>query len=226
MGEALTKVDINETLAIKIMGLILKVHRDKRLWGKDQDGLLSYEVICSYDDWNPFEDHSQAIQCIRNLDADYWLSFVENMLQYDGNSTESSYPPLTYHAIMELMQHSSQDICMAIMSALVSKVDDPVCSTDRKHQNHHHEVTKNQTVIDMGSGEFVADNERIPLLKALNDCGLITRTHCYGHETGESFVGILADNIVRVEFRDTPEEVSGRKFGSEKELLIVWKRKD
>lgn len=92
--------------------------------------------------------------------------------------------------------------------------------------NHHHPIKKNQQTVDYGTGEFVADVERIPLLKALNECGLITRTHCYGHETEVSFVAILMRNDLFLEIKNVSEPHSGRKFEGEKELLLVWKRTD
>jgi len=91
--------------------------------------------------------------------------------------------------------------------------------------NHHHPITENQTIVDFGRGAFVADNERIALLKALNEAGLITRTHCYGHETGVSFVGILLDNV-EIEIRKVHEQEGRAQFNGKKELIISWKRKD
>lgn len=84
--------------------------------------------------------------------------------------------------------------------------------------NHHHELTDEQSIIDLGSGEFVCDNERIPLLKALNECGLVTYNHCYGHGTGYSFVGILLDEHAEFSLRAATE---GTRV-----LLLQWKRTD
>lgn len=67
-----------------------------------------------------------------------------------------------------------------------------------KYCNHYHEITKNQKIVNFGTGDFVVDKERIALLEALNKCGLITRTHCYGHETGYSFVSILLDDATDI----------------------------
>ena len=91
--------------------------------------------------------------------------------------------------------------------------------------NHHHPITKEQCKADFGSGGFIADIEMIPLLKALNDMGLITRTHCCGHETGHSFVSILLDNV-EVEVKNVFEIHSDRDFKlGQKELLIKWQRR-
>lgn len=94
-----------------------------------------------------------------------------------------------------------------------------------KNCNHYHELTNEQRIIDLGTGEFVADNQRIALLKALNECGLITRNHCYGHETGWSFVNILLDNVA-IEIRDVNEKPDREFTKNKKELLIAWKRSD
>jgi len=99
-----------------------------------------------------------------------------------------------------------------------------------KKFNHHHKITKDQKVVDFGTGKFIADKKRIPLLKALNKCGLITRTHCYGIEKksdGHSFIGIIFENDMRVEIRKVFEGHSSRtKFNGKTELLIGWKRTD
>ena len=93
--------------------------------------------------------------------------------------------------------------------------------------NHHHEITEEQEVIDLGSGKFIADKKRVALLKALNDCGLITRTHCYGHESGVSFVSILMENDLRIEVKDVNERDSTREIKEgAKEILILWDRTD
>jgi hypothetical protein len=91
--------------------------------------------------------------------------------------------------------------------------------------NHHHELTDEQRVIDLGTGEFVADIQMITLLKALNSAGLITRTHCHGHKTGHSFVSILLDDV-QLEVRDVNEKPDREFVRGKKELLIMWKRKD
>lgn len=91
--------------------------------------------------------------------------------------------------------------------------------------NHHHEITSEQTEVDFGTGKFIADNQRIALLKALNEAGLTTRTHCYGHETGHSFVSILLDDV-EVQVRDVNERPDRKFAKGKKELIITWKRTD
>ena len=101
-----------------------------------------------------------------------------------------------------------------------------IISRKYKHCNHHHEPTSEQAVIICNKQEIVADKKRIALLKALNECGLITRTHCYGHETGHSFVSILLKNT-EITIKDVTENAGTRKFPKGlKELLITWKRID
>lgn len=83
--------------------------------------------------------------------------------------------------------------------------------------NHYHELTEDQTIVDLGTGKFVADKEMLPLLRALNCCGLITRSHCYGHGTGHSWVAIKTENI---------KDIQIRMDGELKEILITWERKN
>lgn len=96
-----------------------------------------------------------------------------------------------------------------------------------KQYNHHHKLTKDHKLVNFSNSKFVADKKRIPLLKALNQCGLVTRTHCYGHETGYSFVGIMFENDMSIEIKNIFERDSLRtKFNGKTELLISWKRID
>lgn len=92
-----------------------------------------------------------------------------------------------------------------------------------KDCNHHHKITKNHTIVDYGDGKFVANNEAIPLLKALNEAGLKTRTH-HIDKNGTAFISILLDNVV-IETREVFERNSSRtKYNGKKELLIIWNR--
>lgn len=92
-----------------------------------------------------------------------------------------------------------------------------------KNCNHHHKLTKDYTIVDFGDGEFVANNEAIPLLKALNEIGLRTRTHHIDNKEN-AFVGILLDNV-HIETREVFERDAKRtKYNGKKELLITWIR--
>lgn len=91
-----------------------------------------------------------------------------------------------------------------------------------KHCNHHHELTKDHKIVDFGDGEFVANKAAIPLLRALNEVGIRTRTHHY--EGGEhGFVSILLDNV-QLEVKTVHEKDADRdKYNGKTELLIMWK---
>ena len=89
--------------------------------------------------------------------------------------------------------------------------------------NHHHKITKGQKIVDFGFGKFVADKAAIPLLKALNEIGLKTRTHHIDRDHG--FVGIIIDNV-DIEVRKVFERSATRtKYNNKYELLISWDRK-
>lgn len=97
--------------------------------------------------------------------------------------------------------------------------------TDRyAYCNHHHELTDDHELVDFGDGEFVANKIAIPLLKALNDLGLRTRTH-HVDETG-GFVSILMDNV-SIEVRKANEiHATRNKYNGKHELLIRWDNKE
>ena len=58
-----------------------------------------------------------------------------------------------------------------------------------------------------------ADPELIPLLTALNEVGLRTRSHCYGHDNNPAWVTIRLEGIVGIEVRTE---------GDYNELLLTW----
>ena len=94
---------------------------------------------------------------------------------------------------------------------------------DFKYCNHHHELDKNYSIVDFGDGEFVANKEAVPLLKALNELGLRTRSH---HIDGEEYawICILLDNV-SMEICDVHEKDADRtKYNGKKEVRIQWKR--
>jgi hypothetical protein len=95
--------------------------------------------------------------------------------------------------------------------------------------NHYHELTEDQKIVDFGTGNFVADREMIPLLRELNRCGLITRSHCSGHDGNHSFIAISKDNITDIQIRNrdklTNLKTLKTKNTEDKELneiLIEW----
>ncbi|KAA2242822.1 hypothetical protein F0L74_09850 [Chitinophaga agrisoli] len=95
--------------------------------------------------------------------------------------------------------------------------------TDKyRYCNHHHELTDEYELVDFGDGEFVANKAAIPLLKALNEAGLKTRTHHYDGQNRHGFVSILLGNV-RAEVRVVNELDADRtKYNGQYELLIGW----
>lgn len=91
-----------------------------------------------------------------------------------------------------------------------------------KHFNHHHEITNEQEMVTIGLEEFIADKKMIPLLKALNEIGLETRTHNYSEDG--CFIGIVFDNYTQIEVRKVQELHSTRtRFNGKTELILMWK---
>lgn len=92
-----------------------------------------------------------------------------------------------------------------------------------KHFNHYHELTENHQFVDFGSGEFIANKQAIPLLKALNEIGLMTRTHHIADDQ-DAFISIILDNV-ELEIKTVNEIHASRTiFNGKKELLIKWKK--
>jgi hypothetical protein len=92
-----------------------------------------------------------------------------------------------------------------------------------RYCNHHHELDDEHEIVDFGDGEFVANKQAIPLLKALNELGLKTRSH---HIADEDFawICILLDNV-EISIKDVYEKNADRtKYNGKKELLIEWKK--
>lgn len=98
----------------------------------------------------------------------------------------------------------------------------PAGTDEFKHCNHHHELTDQHEVVDFGDGEFVANKKAIPLLKALADLGIRTRTHHVDDEGG--FFSILVDKPVQeVSIRQVNELSSSRtKYNGVTEVLVSF----
>lgn len=94
--------------------------------------------------------------------------------------------------------------------------------TDKyKYCNHHHELDEDYELVNFGGGEFVANKAAIPLLKALNEAGLQTRSH-HMEQLGEGWISILMDNV-RFEVRKVYESSPARtQYNGKFELLIFW----
>lgn len=95
------------------------------------------------------------------------------------------------------------------------------CYTEKyKHFNHYHEMTDEHEMVDFGDGEFIANKKAIPLLKALNDLGLRTRTHHVDENGG--FVSILLRSGISFVVKEVNEQ-DRDKYDGEFELLIDWR---
>ena len=95
---------------------------------------------------------------------------------------------------------------------------------DVTYCNRHHPLTDKHEVVDFGDGEFVANIQAIPLLKALNELGLRTRTHHIGDEE-HAFISIIIDDTTDIEFRTVTEYHATRTtYNGKRELLISWKK--
>lgn len=70
-----------------------------------------------------------------------------------------------------------------------------------------------QRKIVLNGKEVWADHELIPLLTALNEAGLYTRSHCCGHGDNPAWVAIRLDSIIGIEVR-TSSDLN--------ELLLTW----
>lgn len=89
--------------------------------------------------------------------------------------------------------------------------------------NHHHPVTDEYEWVDFGHGPFVANKRALPLLRALHDLGLRTRTH---HIAGDphAFISILIDDHVTAEIRQVNERGATRtRYNGMTELLLSWR---
>jgi hypothetical protein len=97
--------------------------------------------------------------------------------------------------------------------------------TDKyRYCNHYHEIDDRHEMVDFGDGEFVANKEAIPLLKALNELGLRTRSH-HIDDKEHAWFSILLDGV-DIEIRDVSEGQADRtKYNGKKELLITWAKK-
>jgi len=90
-----------------------------------------------------------------------------------------------------------------------------------KFCNHYHEITNEHAIVDFGDGEFVANKMAIPLLKALNELGLKTRTHHIGKNG--CFMSLLIEENTRIEIKQVFENDSNRdKYNGKIELIIAW----
>ena len=94
-------------------------------------------------------------------------------------------------------------------------------STKFTHMNHHHELTPEHEIVNYAGVEFVANKMAIPILSALHDLGLRTRTHHVQDKQG--FVSVLLDPGVSVEVRQVNERDADRDiYNGQTEVLLRW----
>lgn len=85
-------------------------------------------------------------------------------------------------------------------------------------------MSEDHTIVDFGTGPFVANKAAIPLLEALHRLGLTTRTH-HIDDDGGFFSVILSENV-SVEVKTVFERDADRaKFNGLHEILIAWRKK-
>ena len=116
-------------------------------------------------------------------------------------------------AELKTIQACEKDTCINFRSTKkprVEKVMTPEPTEKYKHMNHHHELTNDQEIVDLGTGQFVVDKQMLPLLKALNAIGLRTRSHNYSKETGEHFIAIYLDEGMNINITSAHENCSTR----------------
>lgn len=102
---------------------------------------------------------------------------------------------------------------------------DLIKGTDKyKHFNHHHELDDEHELVDFGDGEFIANKQAVPLLKALNDVGLRTRTH-HIDDNNRGFVSILLDNASVEVLKVYEKDATRTKYNGKYEVLIKWDKK-
>jgi hypothetical protein len=78
-------------------------------------------------------------------------------------------------------------------------------------------------MVDFGDGRFVANKQAIPLLKALNEIGLRTRTHHVGNDE-YAFISILLDNVEVCVKQVFEGQANRTKYNGKYELLIQWRK--
>jgi len=91
-----------------------------------------------------------------------------------------------------------------------------------KHFNHYHEITENHEIVNFGEGEFIANKIALPVLKALNELGLKTRTHNIDSEGG--FLSIILSDNIKFEVRIV-KETDRVIYNGQTELLISFTHK-
>lgn len=174
-----------------------------------------------------------------NIVKDIWDTHISvfnsfDLTTYNGHSLEDETKSTSLFSTMETIKAiiKYKDVQKEVLEKCLQQIKsskyysnsnytEKAPSDEYKFCNHHHELTENYSIVDFGTGEFVANNEAIPLLKALNEVGLTTRTHHIDSEI-HAFISIILDNV-DVEITTVNEGHSTReKFNGKKELLLRW----
>lgn len=201
-------------------------------WNKECDLLKEYLSVCIYQDKlpnikidpdkippieNAFDLFQQTGWLIVDHDHAYNKPFtrISSFEEWKANNKRLVYYMTGAKQTEDIAKQSNDELQKRLMG-------DPKPTDDYRFCNHHHELTPEHEIVDFGTGPFVANKAAIPLLKALNEVGLKTRTHHFnGSENG--FVSILLDNV-DVEITTVNEIHADRfRFDGKKELLLRWK---
>lgn len=70
-----------------------------------------------------------------------------------------------------------------------------------------------QELVTLCGQELWVDRPFVPLLKAMNEAGLRTRSHCCGHGSSPAWVVIRLDNIIGIEIL---------RYGEYNEVRLTW----
>ncbi len=73
-----------------------------------------------------------------------------------------------------------------------------------------------QTLVNINGQEVWIDNDFVVLIKELNRLGLITRSHCSGHESNNAWLVIRTNNVTTIEIRNWNEDYQ--------EFVLKWTR--
>ncbi|WP_276483576.1 hypothetical protein [Paraflavitalea pollutisoli] len=166
----------------------------------------------------------EALDCMNWMWDNMRLQEGKEYLQSDAfnipaNAIDQAQNALSAFKAVE--QAKGADVDPVQLSGNSEQLDVPAASDEYKYCNHHHELTPEHEVVDFGDGQFVANKMAIPLLKALNEAGLRTRSH-HIDTPGQGWFTILLDNV-EFDFRRVWEiDANRKKYNGKQELLISW----
>jgi hypothetical protein len=157
----------------------------------------------------------------RNHEIYTRTEWVPGMQWISKREADDSWTPISEQQFLFAIQDDKYQFWYATPVQI-----DPVMGVPTEkylHCNHHHEISDRHELVDFGDGELVANKDAIPLLKALNEIGLRTRSHHIDGQ-GHAWVCILLDGV-EIEINDVFERDATRtKYNGKKEILIRWNR--